>query len=52
MGSYSICEKMEGEERGHMAKHEQPHQFDLDLVYGCIWKLRRPLMILKYREQP
>ena len=26
-----IWEKREGEERGHMAQHEKPHQFDLDL---------------------
>ena len=29
-----IWGKMEEEERGHMAKHEKPHQFDLDWVYG------------------
>ena len=29
-----IWGKMEEEERGHMAKHEQPHQFDLAWVYG------------------
>ena len=29
-----IWGKMEEEERGHMAKHEKPHQFDLDRVYG------------------
>ena len=29
-----IWGKMEEEERGHMAKHEQPHQFNLDWVYG------------------
>ena len=52
MGSYSIWEKMEGEERGHMAYHEKPDQFDLDLVYRCIWKLRRPLMFIKYKDHP
>ena len=26
-----IWEKTEGEERGHMAYHEKPYQFDLDL---------------------
>ena len=31
-----IWEKKEGEERGHMAQHEQRHQFDLALVYGWI----------------
>ena len=34
-----IWEKREGEKRGHMAQHEQPHQFDLDLVYGWIGTL-------------
>ena len=29
-----IWGKMEEEERGHMEKHEQPHQFDLAWVYG------------------
>ena len=29
-----IWGKMEEEERGHMEKHEKPHQFDLDWVYG------------------
>ena len=28
-----IWGKMEEEERGHMAKHEQPHQFELAWVY-------------------
>ena len=36
-----IWEKREGEERGHMAQHEQPHQLELDLVYGWIWNLIR-----------
>ena len=31
-----IWEKREGGERGHMAQHEQPQQFELDLVYGWI----------------
>ena len=29
-----IWGKMEDEERGHMEKHEQPHQFDLAWIYG------------------
>ena len=29
-----IWGKMEEEERGHMEKHEQPHQFDLAWIYG------------------
>ena len=44
-----IWEKMEGEERGHMAQHEKPNQFDLDLVY---WNLRIPIMFIKYMDQP
>ena len=47
-----IWEKREGEERGHMAEHEQPHQFDLDLVYGWIWNLRRPIMFIKCKDHP
>ena len=47
-----IWEKSEGEERGHMAYHEQPHQFDLDLVYGWIWKLIIPIIFIKYRDHP
>ena len=47
-----IWEKREGEERGHIAQHEKPHQFKLDLVYGWIWNLRRPIMFIKYRDQP
>ena len=47
-----IWEKREGEERGHMASHEKPHQFDLDLVYGWIWNLIIPIMFIKYRDQP
>ena len=39
-------EKREGEERGHMAQNEQPDQFDLDLVYGWIWKLRRKIIFI------
>ena len=46
-----IWEKREGEERGHMAYHE-PHQFGLDLVYGWIWNLRRPIIFIKFRDQP
>ena len=42
-----IWEKREGEERGHMAQHEKPHQLDLDLDYGWIWNLRRPIMFIK-----
>ena len=47
-----IWEKREGEERGHMAQHEQPHQFDLDWVYVWIWNLRIPIMFIKYKDQP
>ena len=51
-GPTQIWEKREGEERGHMAQHEQPHQFDLDLVYGSIWKPIIPIIFIKYRDQP
>ena len=47
-----IWEKREGEERGHMAQHEKPHQFNLDFVYGWIWNLRILIMFIKYRDQP
>ena len=47
-----IWEKRKGEERGHMAKHDKPHQFDLDLVYGWICNLRIPIMFIKYRDHP
>ena len=39
--STQIWDKREGEERGHMAQHEQPHEFELDLIYGWIWNLRK-----------
>ena len=47
-----IWEKREGEERGHMAQHEQPHQFDLDFIYGCIWDLRRTIIFIKCKDYP
>ena len=50
--STRIWEKREGEERGHMAQHEQPDQFDLNLVYGWIWNVRRPIIFIKFRDQP
>ena len=38
--------------RGYMAQHENPHQFDLDLVYGWIWNLGILITFIKYRDHP
>ena len=37
---------------GHMENIERTPKLELDLVYGCIWKLIRPIIFIKYMDKP
>ena len=52
MSPYSNWEDGRLGKRGHTANLEHTPQFELDCICGCIGKLTRIRMFIKYKDQP